>query len=245
RGVAAGGEDYEKIFHLNFDEATENPAIAQLWGRDRIKDLMSQMFGYDTITGVEEVTETALTYQLLSQYTAFIAVSDDERVNPQEGSISMQVPVEMPEATDFMEMRSALPAAGGRIEKIARLMSLPEGESIIPQTARESQSFERERGISITPSNCYLEIVKVTGLDETTISDLQQYLQHFNLTEGLQGEIVLEFKIKRNRVIRVVLNEQNSTITQTALISRLIDFLRAWKPPQKSADRVVLTLRCR
>jgi Ca-activated chloride channel family protein len=35
-GTAAGGTHYEKTFNLNFEEAG-NPAIAQLWGRARIK----------------------------------------------------------------------------------------------------------------------------------------------------------------------------------------------------------------
>ena len=95
-GVAAGGQQYQNTFNLTFDREG-NPAIAQLWGRSRIKDLMLQMLAVETKTGVEAVTETALTYQLLSQYTAFVAVSDDVRVSPAENSISMQVPVEMPE----------------------------------------------------------------------------------------------------------------------------------------------------
>ncbi len=96
-GVAAGGQQYQKTFNLIFVDRAGNPAIAQLWGRSRIKDLMLQMLDVETKTGVEDVTETALTYQLLSQYTAFVAVSDDVRVNPSENFISMQVPVEMPE----------------------------------------------------------------------------------------------------------------------------------------------------
>ena len=246
KGVAAGGEDYEKIFDLNFESATENPAVAQLWGRSRIKSLMSKMFSYEIKNNVEQVTETALTYQLLSQYTAFIAVSDDERVNPQKASISMQVPVEIPEAMDFMGMemaRGITAAAGG-------MMAAPisrGGQSVVRKSlntrAKVSQSVERERGISITPFIHDLEIVKVTGLDETTISDLQQYLEKFKLNEDLQGEMVFEFSIKRNRVKRVVLNEQNSTITQTDLIGELIRFLQAWKSSQKNADKVVLTLR--
>ncbi len=245
-GVSAGGEDYEKIFDIDFDSATENPAVAQLWGRDRIKDLMNQMFGYETKTGVEEVTETALTYQLLSQYTAFIAVSDDERVNPQQDSISMQVPVEMPEAVDFMqmEMHRGITAAGG-MARIARLMS-PGAQSIerksLNLAAREWQSFERERGISITPSNHYLEIVKVTGLDETAISNLQQYLEKFFLGRALQGEIVFEFSIRNNRVRRIVLDKQNYTEISTGLIRQLTEFIRAWKPSQKTAEKVVLIL---
>nr|WP_309228887.1 VIT domain-containing protein [Microcoleus sp. FACHB-831] len=99
-GIAAGGSQYKKTFNLSFAEAG-NTAIAQLWGRARIKDLMKQMFGVETKAGVDAVTDTALTYQLLSQYTAFVAVSDDVRVNPESESLSMNVPVEMPEGVSY------------------------------------------------------------------------------------------------------------------------------------------------
>jgi Ca-activated chloride channel family protein len=100
-GIAAGGDRYQQTFQLQF-EAAGNPAIAQLWGRAQIKDLMNQMVSGDTKTGVEAITHTALTYQLLSQYTAFVAVSDEARVNPQEQSVSVQVPVEMPEGVSHI-----------------------------------------------------------------------------------------------------------------------------------------------
>ncbi|NEP14214.1 MAG: after-VIT domain-containing protein [Symploca sp. SIO2C1] len=99
-GNIAGGDLYQQSFDLNFED-TGNPAIAQLWGRARIKDLMNRMLRGETKVGVEAVTDTALRYQLLSQYTAFVAVSDDVRVNPNEGSASVQVPVEMPEAVSY------------------------------------------------------------------------------------------------------------------------------------------------
>jgi Ca-activated chloride channel family protein len=99
-GILPGGHRYEQIFELNFAEPG-NPGIAQLWGRARIKDLMNQMLRRETKVGVDAVTDTALTYQLLSQYTAFVAVSDEVRVNPREHSVSVQVPVEMPEGIRY------------------------------------------------------------------------------------------------------------------------------------------------
>jgi Ca-activated chloride channel family protein len=96
-GTAVGGQAYKKAFDLKFDLNAGNPAVAQLWGRQRIKALMNEMFVYETKAGVEAVTETALTYQLLSQYTAFVAVSEEVRVNSEGETISVQVPVEMPE----------------------------------------------------------------------------------------------------------------------------------------------------
>ncbi|AFZ24253.1 uncharacterized protein containing a von Willebrand factor type A (vWA) domain [Cylindrospermum stagnale PCC 7417] len=115
-GIAAGGRRYQHSFNLDFQERG-NPAIAQLWGRSRIKDLMNQMVSGDTKSGVAAVTDTALTYQLLSQYTAFVAVSDDVRVNPSQDSVSVQVPVEMPEGIShegiFGNVAFAQAAPGG------------------------------------------------------------------------------------------------------------------------------------
>ncbi len=129
-GIAAGGMRYHQTFNLNFEE-TGNIAIAQLWGRSRIKDLMNQMVRGETKTGVEAVTNTALSYQLLSQYTAFVAVSDDVRVNPTDASISMQVPVEMPEAVSYQGVFGAAAPASPMLSR-----SIPvRRESVPPQAA--------------------------------------------------------------------------------------------------------------
>ncbi len=102
-GTRADGSYYEKRFNLNFDQAN-NPAIAQLWGRARIKHLMQQMLSCETKAGVEAVTETALSYQLLCQYTAFVAVSDQVPVAGESHLISMQVPVTIPEGVNWEGM---------------------------------------------------------------------------------------------------------------------------------------------
>jgi Ca-activated chloride channel family protein len=105
----AGGKKRYKTFSLNFKGAG-NPAIAQLWGRQRIKDLMKQMFAGEKKSLVEAVTDTALTYQLLSQYTAFVAVSEEVRVDPEGERVSVQVPVEMPEGVSYEGIFGAAPA---------------------------------------------------------------------------------------------------------------------------------------
>ncbi|NEO42689.1 MAG: after-VIT domain-containing protein [Moorea sp. SIO4A3] len=102
-GTRADGSYYEKRFNLNFDQA-DNPAIAQLWGRARIKHLMQQMLSCETKAGVEAVTATALSYQLLCQYTAFVAVSDQVTVAGESHLISMQVPVTIPEGVNWEGM---------------------------------------------------------------------------------------------------------------------------------------------
>ena len=97
KGMTAGGYPYEKVFNLTEIIPQNNPAIAQLWGRARIKNLTKEMYGYETKAGVEAVTETALSYQLLSPYTAFVAVSEEVRVNQEGEKVTVDVPVEMPD----------------------------------------------------------------------------------------------------------------------------------------------------
>lgn len=98
-GIAAGGKRYEQTFAIDFGERKGNAAIAQLWGRARIKELMTQMFGNQTAEGVAAVKQTALAYRLLSKYTAFIAVTEEVRVEPGSGSESVKVPIAQPQGT--------------------------------------------------------------------------------------------------------------------------------------------------
>lgn len=95
-GTVAGGAPYREVLDVGFRQVNGNGAIAQQWGRSRIKSLMNEMYGLETLVGATAVTETALDYNLLSKYTAFVAVSEEVRVNPNNG-VSEVVPVETPE----------------------------------------------------------------------------------------------------------------------------------------------------
>ncbi|MBD0307674.1 MAG: VWA domain-containing protein, partial [Microcoleus sp. T1-bin1] len=131
RGTLAGGTAYEQILPVNFAQsgssrqrestsvsatATDfgNPAVAQLWARSRIKDLMNQMFGGETKSLVEAVTNTALTYRLLSEYTAFVAVSEEVRVEPDGSRRTVQVPVELPQGVSYEGIFESEGAEGTR-----------------------------------------------------------------------------------------------------------------------------------
>jgi Ca-activated chloride channel homolog len=141
-GVGALGDRYHQALPVNF-APQGNPAIAQLWGRSHLKSLTNQMLAGDTKAGVEAVTQTALTYQLLSQYTAFVAVSDEVRGEIPGRSISVQVPVEMPEGVDYQgvfgEVRSAAPA-GGLFNRLSRVVRANLNEPLISKAVTPESS---------------------------------------------------------------------------------------------------------
>lgn len=183
-GVAAGGTRYQQTFDLNFADLG-NPAIAQLWGRSRIKHLTNQMVGGDTKVGVEAVTETALNYQLLSQYTAFVAVSDEVRVDAEPGSVSVQVPVEMPDGIRYegiygsaasltygsqdgrMEGGDILAGAPATVRVRAgrsRLPGAPARGTLVGRAKRETQETEQESGFADLEG--FAEFDQLTQLEE-------------------------------------------------------------------------------
>ncbi|MEH2149683.1 VIT domain-containing protein [Nostoc sp.] len=257
-GIAAGGKHYEKTFHLKFEE-TGNLAVAQLWGRACIKDLMNQMVSFETKAGVEAVTETALTYQLLSQYTAFVAVSDDVRVEPGNEYLSMQVPVEMPEAVSYQGVFGNAPAGGFAPQMEFLTLSAP-ASAEAPDFLRQKRSLQspvaKEVEISLSfdleemeqdeildaAINHQLEVISVTGLDNTEIADLTRHLQQLNFPSGFSGEIVFEFTVKKGRVERVVLDEETSTLKDAVVVERIKRSLLLWRVPPSTTGKVILTL---
>ena len=258
-GVVAGGKRYQKTFDLTF-EGLGNQGIAQLWGRARIKDLMNQMFGYETKAGVEAVTETALTYQLLSQYTAFVAVSDDVRVDPAGEIVSMQVPVEMPEgvfgapAAGAVYARAMSMAAPPSPVAAAPMMAMerlyrPPSESASPTSKKKSRGL-LDKAVDVcqeflgsATSDYRLQVVSVTGLEQAAIDSLTQHLQQLILPTGLTGEIVFEFQVTKGRVRQIVVDENVSTLKDTKVIEDIKVAIASWLTPSSASGSVRLTLR--
>jgi Ca-activated chloride channel family protein len=264
-GVAAGGERYEKTLKVNFDQGDNNPAIAQLWGRARIKDLMNQMFSGETTSGVAAVTDTALAYRLLSQYTAFVAVSDEVRVNPDGTRQQVQVPVEMPEGVSYEGIfgnaqdaavgasaaypTSPMPAmaparpsglAGRRVQS-----SNQAATTASPPVAKTGITPAEAEAIAPSPSNSRLQVVSITGLDPAQMPALTQYLQSLNLPTGFSGDVVLEFSVQNGRVGRILLDDKASTLKEAVVVDAIKRSLQAWQPAPGVAGTVKVVLRLR
>ena len=262
-GVAAGGMRYMQTFNLNFD-ATRNPAIAQLWGRARIKDLTNQMVSGETKLGVDAVTEVALTYQLLSPYTAFVAVGDDVRVAPTAEFVSVQVPIEMPEGIRyegiFGNVDYSAVASRVQLQRSAPLRSFAPDVAYAPrpEPMKSSAPPDEFDMTLISPEmvdesdydigadiggNIRLQIVRVNGLDASAIALLNRHLQAIQLPAGFTGNLVFELRVNKGRVIQVVFDEQASSLQETTVVEAIRRSLLTWKAPQSTTRIVLLTIR--
>lgn len=101
----AGNQDLAVTFDTA-DGAAEHPALAQVWARRKIADLMDRMAHAENQHQSEQqalrqaVLETALGYQLMSQYTAFLAV-DASRITGGDHGTTVTQPLPMPEGVRY------------------------------------------------------------------------------------------------------------------------------------------------
>jgi Ca-activated chloride channel homolog len=256
RGTQAGGKAYEQILPVNFAqsggrqrESTSaaaivtdfgNPAVAQLWGRSRIKDLMNQMFGGETPSLVEAVTNTALAYRLLSEYTAFVAVSEEVRVEPDGSRRRVQVPVELPQGVSYegiVQQEESEQTRGGTrnfggINSPLRVSPAPATRVLPPPPPRPPQQIAAR-----------LQVVSAPGLDAGAIASLNQYLRSVNLPAAVSGETVWDLSVQDGRVAKVALDTQTSALQATDALESLKAALNSWQPPAGFKGNLRLKLR--
>ena len=264
RGTLAGGKAYEQVLPVNFArssgrqrESTSvaasvtdfgNPAVAQLWGRSRIQDLMNQMFGGETKSLVESVTNTALTYRLLSEYTAFVAVSEEVRVEPDGSRRRVQVPVELPQGVSYegiFESERAESTRGGARNFAPNNIPLPMSPAPGMVRQRADEKLQPQQ-----PKTTRLQVVSAEGLDAGTQAALTQYLKSVTLPTGVSGETVWELSVQDGRVARVAIlfegfanDSQTSTLQSTAAVESLKAALSSWQPPAGFKGTLRLKLR--
>jgi Ca-activated chloride channel family protein len=80
-------------------------------------------------------------------------------------------------------------------------------------------------------------------LDAGAIAALTQYLQSVNLPAGVSGETVWELSVQDDRVARVAIDTQTSTLQATDAVEALKRALSSWQPPAALKGTLRLKLR--
>ncbi|MDX2255729.1 MAG: VIT domain-containing protein [Pseudanabaenaceae cyanobacterium bins.39] len=252
-GVAAGGERFEQVLDVNFEQNSGNLGIAQLWGRAKIKSLMNQMFGGEVKSLVDAVTQTALSYRLLSQYTAFVAVSEEVRVNPNGDKITVQVPVELPEgvkyegifgsvAAESVAPSYAMPSAPAGIITRSAPMSAPRRSVAdsniampVPQNQVTNSNKPLQSGATpIAKSASAISIVSITGLGADTATAnkaIADQLKLLQIAANLSGNLIFEVTIQNGRLVRIIFDDAASSLKDQATVEMI----------KRSLQNVVLT----
>ncbi|MCU1288665.1 MAG: uncharacterized protein JWN60_894, partial [Acidobacteria bacterium] len=96
----AGGQAFEREIPVSFPEAeNRNDVLTALWARTRIDDLTKQDYRNQKPEIREQITQLALEFRLMSQFTSFVAV-EETIVNQNGVPTRVEVPVELPEGVN-------------------------------------------------------------------------------------------------------------------------------------------------
>lgn len=148
RGTVTG-QSFEQHVNVSFpDWQGENGALTSLWARMQIKELMAKQFKGEIPEIVEQITNLALDYHLMSQYTSFVAVDDETEDLSLEEAITVTQPVPLPEGVSFEGVFGPMGESGmphGFLESRGRA-ELFAGEAINGFVERESAGIP-ERGM--------------------------------------------------------------------------------------------------
>ena len=102
---SAEGKPLKYKLHVTLPKAQPaHDVLSKVWARKKIEDISARLHAADAPEIIEEITNIALTHRLMTQYTSFVAV-DENDMQPinQEVKAPRQVvvPVPLPEGTDY------------------------------------------------------------------------------------------------------------------------------------------------
>jgi Ca-activated chloride channel family protein len=175
-----------------------------------------------------------LAYRVLSQYTAFVAVSEEVRVNPDGSTQRVTVPVELPEGTSY----EGFFGAADRSEA-ARSVGAPprrtggqggrSGWQPAPLPIAPPPPAGEVNGdlTSPLPTGPTVQIASAPGLDQRAIEQLTQYLKH-NLPASLRGTFVVTLTLERGSVVGVVWDDTVSSALTPEQAAQFRQVLLRW-----------------
>jgi Ca-activated chloride channel family protein len=169
-----GGQPYEQHVNIQLPEWWEpGEAIRSLWARAKIEELSDQQIADPQPATGEAITDVALTHQLVSAYTSFVAVEERPRTTPEE-PVQVPVSVPMPEGmtmdeapgTDSGEAAAVIGGVLGGVAAGVPATSTPQTLYERVQVAGRADGVNTESTqISTTITSEYLSGLPILGTD--------------------------------------------------------------------------------
>ena len=186
-GRAAGGRSLDLVTQVEkFDPQPEHGALRYLWARNRIA-LLSDYIRVDQDQEARlEVTNLGLTYNLLTEFTSFLAV-DSERRNAAGGVVTVKQPLPLPRGVSGYAVGTAFAGAGMMKKGVAfESVGAPDvaAENSLPQIGNSGITIGKVIGSNGADS------IAVRYFIQNHMSELEKCLQKV-LSAGSKGKIML------------------------------------------------------
>ncbi|NJO14847.1 MAG: VWA domain-containing protein [Thioploca sp.] len=162
-----GTQPYEQKLSVQLPQnQPEHEAMATIWARQKVHELMNQMVrDGQTPELIEQITQLGLSFRLMTQWTSFVAV-EEKVVNIEGKSQTVVQPVELPEGVSyegiFGEDEEAQDTLAGSLSNRMNMgairglrgirngapAAMPEGILMLPQSVVESEPMKEEAKVS-------------------------------------------------------------------------------------------------
>ncbi len=240
-GMSAQGEFSRTVSVAEFPPNANNSALRYLWARHRIQMLADYNNLREDSGRVKEVTRLGLKYNLLTNYTSFVAIDSKVRnVGGKQEVVEQVLP--LPQGV------SDYAVGGGAATGV---MGMSRGKSAMPMVSADALE-ERESGAKPPPPAPRVQVAKVViqgGVSEKAVKQpiekqlaelVNAYASELSSQPGLRGKMVVEFTVGANGLVRnvkVVLNELNPSLGQT-----VIGFLKKLKVTNSTGSDATVKL---
>jgi Ca-activated chloride channel family protein len=236
-GMSAQGEYTPMVSVAEFPPNAANSALRYLWARQRIQLLADYNNLAEDSGRIKEVTRLGLKYNLLTNYTSFIAVDQKVRnVGGKQEVVEQALP--MPQGvSDYAVGGGVVPGMAGQgygmNKSVMRSMAPVAAERLqdgpVAGIARASvrvgkveiQGSVTERAVKMPIEGRIVELVSA-------------YSSELSSQPGLRGKMVVEFTVSADGLVRdvkVTLNELTPSIEQA-----VIQFLKKLKVTNSSGS---------
>jgi Ca-activated chloride channel family protein len=88
-----------------------------------------------------------------------------------------------------------------------------------------------------------IQVIDAEDLDAEATADLEDLLQFVSLSPGVSGEVVWEIVVRQGRVVRVMLDDRASTLSDRGAIDLIRQTLQGWQPPQSLSGTLRIKLQ--
>jgi len=210
-GRQAGNRIYRNKTEIeHFEPRANHQALRYLWARNRIA-LLSDYLGVDQDEEFKrEVTSLGLTYNLLTEFTSFLAI-DSERRNDSQNVTTVKQPLPLPHGVSRYALGSGARAAGGLV-KSASHQTLGVLDASESEIAAPIETPELELGpIIVNPG---ADSLAVRYFLQKHLEDLSKCLKN-NLSPTQRGKIMIllvietDGSISQTRIIHHTLSNSN------------------------------------
>lgn len=216
---------YHKSYAINANDKKKNPALRYLWARERIKLLSDYAYVAGSADIKKQVTDLGLAYNLLTQYTSFVAIEKKRVRNKNNQLVTVKQPLELPKGVSNLAVGGQSNLSAGfdmGFETVNRIetpvsekpkLKVPKGYTTSHRKRQLTQAAEGivmayfdkslptlkgELQVEVIFLDGHLESVTVCGanLSAKELKSLAKHLRDIWAIEGYSAKESLKFQLR-------------------------------------------------